>query len=59
MRRIDPWKPAPLTIREIVDDIASAEFYYRTALIDGPVARVEDAPRGLDGLRRSGSAPRR
>ena len=49
MARIDPWKPAPLTIREIVDDIASAEFYYRTSLIDGPAADGEPAL-GLTGL---------
>lgn len=49
MARLDPWKPAPLTIREIIDDIASAELYYRTSLIDGPCAE-DDSPAGLAGL---------
>ena len=35
MAKIDPWKPVVLTIREIVQDIAGAEGYYRTGLQDG------------------------
>jgi hypothetical protein len=35
MAQIDEWKPQPLTIREILADVASAESYYRTALHDG------------------------
>ena len=35
MARINPWKPVVLTIREIVQDIAGAEGYYRTGLQDG------------------------
>lgn len=38
MGRIDPWKPHALTIREVVEDLTSAESYYRTGLRDGPVA---------------------
>jgi hypothetical protein len=34
MARIDEWKPRPLTIREIVKDIAGADHYYRTGLRD-------------------------
>jgi len=47
MARIDAWKPMPLTIREILADIAGAERYYRTALCDGPGAddaADEEAP---------------
>jgi hypothetical protein len=41
MAHIDVWKPHPLTIREIVPDVAGAESYYRTALHDG---REEGTP---------------
>jgi len=36
MSRIDEWRPEVRTIREILQDIASAEFYYRTGLTDAP-----------------------
>ena len=64
MMRIDPWKPVPLTIREIVRDVVSAESYYRRGLSDGRVAdepadvaqemalqrdRLVEMLRGLDG----------
>jgi hypothetical protein len=49
MARIDEWKPHPLTIAEIADDIAGAESYYRTALGDGPQKPgTSSAPPQLD-----------
>jgi predicted RNase H-like HicB family nuclease len=38
MGRIDPWQPEPLTIREVVRQIASSASYYRNCLRDGPIA---------------------
>jgi hypothetical protein len=35
MMRVDPWKPQPLTIREIIRDITGAEGYYMRGLQDG------------------------
>jgi predicted RNase H-like HicB family nuclease len=48
MARVDEWNPGVRTIREIVSEIASAEFYYRTAVRDGaspdePAADLQDA----------------
>jgi hypothetical protein len=46
MAQIDEWKPAPLTIREIVSDVASAESYYRRGLTDGPTPDEPGADAG-------------
>jgi DinB family protein len=35
MAQVDDWKPQVRTIREIVDDVAASEFYYRSGLCDG------------------------
>jgi hypothetical protein len=43
----DEWKPQPLTIREIAEDVAGAESYYRRGLEDGhqTYAPNDEAPR--------------
>jgi hypothetical protein len=43
MAHIDPWQPAPLTIREIARGIPASESYYRNCLRDGPLADEPDS----------------
>jgi hypothetical protein len=43
MSHIDEWRPGVRTIREIEQDIASAEFYYRTGLSDSLPPQESDA----------------
>ena len=52
MARVDPWKPHPLTIREILADAAGAESYYRHCLADGPIAPDPEGERNDLALQR-------